>query len=155
MKTFKVSEIMQPLHNRVMQVGSPEDTEYLKQRVPVFPELEDRIQATDWHDQLLDANIATMRNEEPDVTPEETNAMMQGCKEIAEQYNGREKWLLTARFMSSKLMKFGMGFDFSVQGMIEGTRIEWCYSKKLCDEIEREMLKGLQASPEYKAFKMN
>ena len=120
-----------------------------------FSELEARTQDTEWEDQLLHANAATMRNEEPNIIPNENNAMTQKCQEFSRLPIGQEKWILIARFMSSQLMKFCMGFDYCVQKMIEATRLDGCYSEDLCNSIEREMLKGLQASPEYKAFKIS
>ena len=143
MKTFKVSDIMQPLHNRVMQVGSSEDTEYLKQVAPPFSGLEDRVKETDFQDQLLHANIITMkeahRSDSGGIRWYIDEAFRKSSRQLSE-----EGLIDLAVSMGKVLEEKGFYFDTTVRIFCNKARRAGFNEDGLQRKVETGFLKGLK-----------
>ena len=110
--------------------------------------MEARTKATEWHDQLLHANAATMYKK----SEGSSRQLLDVLDETSPNYGKAENWNEAAEGFGTILIRFGWGFDTTVQRLIHAAQEDGLNSDTLPNDIEREMLKGLQDSPEYQAY---
>ena len=116
----------------------------------LFSEMEARTEATAWHDQLLHANAATMsRNNKGHV-----EKLLEEMKRVKSTFSKDMIWNETANAFGYVIIRMGWGFDTAVQRVIQEAREDGLNSDTLPNDIEREMMKGLHDSPEYKAYEL-
>lgn len=105
-----------------------------------FSEMAERTKVTEWDSKLLHANAVTMRRN----SRRSLRSLLDMLDETNSNAGETMNWCETAEAIGYVLIVAGAGFDPTVKRMVRVVRDSGFDSDTLADDIELEMLKGVE-----------